>query len=428
MFTIKIQIGGKMHQQEIADFFAKRKEDWLKKKQKASMGDDAIFELRLECEKTFSLEEWLPKAAKRAGQISMSTHPCTFSHPSARKNKNGYVTPVISNGKRTNDGYLRSGNVQVETDALGNAAVLDVYKFLTLTMDDGVALIEHIKKDSDIARSLLHIKAQSYETLKNGFMEMIGSSDEVVTSSKIKQVYFPIESDQYHLLSVLTNSGILFHMRHTIDRLRFGDEVKALREMKRVNKASETGFMEIYDITTIGFGGTKPQNISVLNNQNGGKAHLLSSMPPVIRKREVRFPKRNFFGESVRAWELRETFTALDKIFKTGYNNKNIREGRDYRYEQIIDTIMLKLYRVREAAEEQYFEKSSQLKSHQRIWLLDEKRRLDEDEWLEKLLKEITAWFVRSFEEIVGKKIIVYGKAEKQNFADLLETYKEALR
>ncbi|MEX6067038.1 type I-F CRISPR-associated protein Csy1 [Providencia hangzhouensis] len=31
----------------------------------------------------------MPSAAKRAGQISLSTHPCTFSHPSSRKTKTG---------------------------------------------------------------------------------------------------------------------------------------------------------------------------------------------------------------------------------------------------------------------------------------------------------------------------------------------------
>lgn len=398
-----------MQQKEIADFFDEEKTD---------------------------PQLWILNAAKDAKQLFMSTHPCTFSHPGSRKiNKKEYVTPIIAKTQKANDGYLRTGNVNVQTDTLengidtlGNAAKIKVFKFLNLSMNDGLKLIDHIKKDSNIAKEVLSSELASYEELKDGFLEVYGNDNKNITSSKIKQVYFPIENDQYHLLSLLTNSGILFHMRHTIDRLRFGDEVKALRELKRENKASETGFMEIYDITTIGFGGTKPQNISVLNNQNGGKAHLLSSMPPVIKKREVRFPKRNFFGESVRAWELRETFTALDKIFKTGYNNKNIREGREYRYEQIIDTIILRLYSVREAAKEQYIEKNSQLKSHQKIWLLDEERRWGEDEWLEKLLKEITAWFVRSFEEIVGKKIIVYGKAEKQSFVDLLERHKEALR
>ena len=417
-----------MRQEVIDDFFSKRKEDWLKKKLKASMNEDEIFELKLECEKSFSLEEWLPSAAKRAGQISMSTHPCTFSHPSARKNKNGYVTPVMAGSKQCNDGYLRSGNVDVDTDALGNAAALDVYKFLNLIMSDGLSLIEHIQNDTQISKGLLSIKTASYKTLKDGFMEMVNSSNETVTSSKIKQVYFPINDSEYHLLSILTNSGAVYYMRHAIDDLRFGEKTKVLRELKKENKPSDESFMEIYDLTTIGYGGTKPQNISVLNNQNGGKAHLLMSMPPVIKKRDVRFPKRNFFSESIRAWELREVFMALEKIFKTDYNNKKIREGREYRYEQIIDMIILKMYKVREAAEEQYFEKNSQLKIDQKIWLLDGIKRFEEDVWLETLQKEIVSWFVRSFEEIVGKKIIVYGKREKENFAEVLARYKEVLR
>ena len=417
-----------MRQEVIDDFFSKRKEDWLKKKLKASMNEDEIFELKLECEKNFSLEEWLPSAAKRAGQISMSTHPCTFSHPSARKNKNGYVTPVTAELKQCNDGYLRSGNVDVDTDALGNAAALDVYKFLNLIMSDGLSLIEHIQNDTQIAKGLLSIKTASYKTLKDGFLEMVNSSNETVTSSKIKQVYFPINDSGYHLLSILTNSGAVFYMRHAIDDLRFGEKTKELRALKKENKPSDESFMEIYDLTTIGYGGTKPQNISVLNNQNGGKAHLLMSMPPVIKKREVRFPKRNFFSESIRAWDLREVFMALEKIFKTDYNNKKIREGREYRYEQIIDMIILKMYKVREAAEEQYFEKNSQLKIHQKIWLLDGKKRFDEEAWLETLQKEIVSWFVRSFEEVVGKKIIVYGKREKEDFAEVLARYKEVLR
>jgi len=98
---------------------------------------DAFFEER----GVVSPETWLPNAAKRAGQMSLSTHPCTFSHPSARKNKNGYVTPVMANADSFADGYLRSGNVVVEIDALGNAAVLDVYKFLTLEMEDHKKLL-----------------------------------------------------------------------------------------------------------------------------------------------------------------------------------------------------------------------------------------------------------------------------------------------
>ena len=118
----------------IGAFFTERKEGWLKKSLKPSMQNDEVLALEFECEQLFSPEQWLPNAAKRAGQINISSHPCTFSHPSARKNKNGYVTSVIASASQAPDGYLRTGNAQVQGDALGNAAALDVYKFLTLEM------------------------------------------------------------------------------------------------------------------------------------------------------------------------------------------------------------------------------------------------------------------------------------------------------
>ena len=90
-------------------FLSERKEAWLKKKITTSMLDHEIKETEQECEQVFSLNEWLPNAAKRAGQISMSTHPCTFSHPSARKNKNGYVSSVLSSIEHTADGFLKTG-------------------------------------------------------------------------------------------------------------------------------------------------------------------------------------------------------------------------------------------------------------------------------------------------------------------------------
>ena len=126
----------------IETFFSERKEGWLKKNIKAAMESWQVKEIEQECLTTFSLEMWLPNAAKRAGQISIATHPCTFSHPSARKNKNGYVSSVIANKEKANDGFLKTGNVVVETDALGNAAALDVYKFLMLKMQDNQTLLE----------------------------------------------------------------------------------------------------------------------------------------------------------------------------------------------------------------------------------------------------------------------------------------------
>jgi len=415
----------------ITSFFDERKEIWLKKSLKPSLSDEEILKVHEACTEIFSLEIWLPNAAKRAGQISMSTHPCTFSHPSARKNKNGYVTSIISEAEHRDDGFLRSGNVMVQKDALGNAAALDVHKFLSLKMPDGKQLIEHIKNDTDLSKALLRIKTKSYEALRDGFLEMIVSSKESITSSKIKQVYFPVDDD-YHQLSLLSNSGMMYHLRKRLDEIRFSDKVKELREKRRKNEFSEEGYAEIYNLTTIAYGGTKPQNISVLNSQNGGKAQLLYSMPPVLNDRTTRFPKHDFFHESIRLWNLSDTFKALHNIYKVpNYSNVTMRDARKYHYERLVEKIIEQMWAVRLVADEQYYEKTSRLKSHQKIWLCPEyeARRDEGDEWLDKVTKEISLWIIHSYKKQLGKSAIdINGKEELIDIEKIVEKYKEALR
>ncbi len=415
-----------MIEQTVSKFFDERKEVWMKKNQKSSMSDDEVLRLKEKCDELFLLEKWLPDASKRAGQISISTHPCTFSHPSSRKNKNGYVTPIIANVERQNDGLLRSGNVEVESDALGNAAALDVHKFLNLVMSDNQKLINHINIESELAKSLLNIKSASYKYLRDGFLEMINSSKEQVTSEKIKQVYFPVKDD-YHQFSILSNSGIMYHLKKRINFIRFSDEVKEIREKRKKGEYSKNGYSEIFELTTIGYGGTKPQNISVLNSKNGGKAYLLRSMPPVLQKREIHFPKNNFFQDSIKVWEVSEIFDALNRIAITDYYNINIRNGRIYRYEQLMDKVIEKMWAIRLVSVKQYYEKNSKLKSHQKIWLshLDEEKRENEDAWLDKLEKEITLWILKSYEKRSNKK---FGDEEKKDIAKVVHKHREALR
>ncbi|OXX33730.1 type I-F CRISPR-associated protein Csy1 [Vibrio sp. V09_P4A23P171] len=383
----------------IAAFFAERKEAWLKKNISAAMSDTEVLEKQQECEQNFLLDNWLPDAAKRAGQISVASHPCTFSHPSARKNKNGYVSSIIAKNKPRIDGFLRSGNVSVEPDALGNAAALDVYKFLSLEMSDQRSLLVHIEQESELARQLLDIPSCEFQTLRDGFLKMVDSDQASVSSSKIKQVYFPIADGEYHLLSLLTHSGHLFELRKRLDALRFGDVVKEARECKKTDHFHPAGYQEIFGLTTIGFGGTKPQNISVLNNQNAGKAHLLASMPPELTPRDIRLPRTDFFKESFSAWQAKEVLEALHRLFQTDYNNINLRDGRDYRIQQYVDLVIEKMWQVRLFLEAYSGELSSALPLEQKIWLYPEfaEQRHQEDEWLDKIIRHIARGLINHY-------------------------------
>ncbi len=416
----------------IEAFFQRRKEDWLKKETNASMNEVELSELQKQSEEKFSFENWLPDAARRARQISISTHPCTFSHPSARKNKNGYVSSIIATTNRNSDGYLRTGNVEVGQDALGNAAALDVYKFLSLTMDDGEPLHTHIECETPLAKELLSIDGESYEIVRNGFLAMFNAGKESITSSKIKQIYFPVV-DSYHLLSVLSNSGLIYELRKRVDELRFSEHQKQQREKKRKNEASNEGFAEIYNLTTIGYGGTKPQNISVLNNQYGGKARLLMSAPPHFVQRSIQFPRDSFFKSTVRFGDIRESLQKLHNIFVASTDGtiplKNLQTGRDHRIEEIIDQIILKMAALRAVATEQYREENSNLPHYQRVWLCDEFRdeRAQTDTWLGELCEAITRWIYLAYQRVISKPAIL-GPAEVTYLQQAIDTHREVLR
>ena len=413
----------------ITNFFADRKAERLKKKQSANMSEEEIQRIHEEVDTEFDLANWLPNAARRAGQMSLSSHPCTFSHPSSRKNKNGKTTSVIAQAARKADGYLRTGNVEAGMDALGNAAALDVYKFLTLELSDGQTLIEHIEQDTGISKNLLNIKNSSYTELKTGFLAIKNSEDGQVTSSKVKQVYFPVDKN-YHLLSILTPSSLMYELRNRIQAMRFSDQVKEAREQRKKNEVSKAGFDDIFDLSMVGYGGTKPQNISVLNNQYGGKAYLLPCLPPTLTMQEAKLPTVNFFTNCLWPGQFKDSFDSLHKLLAVDLNNTGIRRGRDNILLYIFDRIVEKIWQIR-LLESGWSERErfDRLPKYQKILLDDQYQteREDEREWIERFTKESARWMVNAYKKVLGKKSLALNDAEMHHIHKLITDQQEAL-
>lgn len=398
----------------ISEFFSQRKEAWLKKSINSKMTQDVIDQIKAACEEKFSLAEWLPDAAKRADQLSLSTHPCTFSHPSARKNKNGDVTPIVSSANKESDGYIRAGNVAVALDALGNAAALDVYSFLHIVLTDGKTVLQHIESDTDVSKRLLKIPTASYNDLRQNFLAIVKTpSGTIVTSSKIKQVYFPVD-ESYHLLSVLSNSGIMFELK---SRLKSSENVKAIRAKRKDRAFSEIGYSEVYNLTEIGYGGAHPKNISVLAKNNYGVASLLASVPPSLKVRDVRFPTTNFFTEALNTWNFKELFQDLHDVLKIELGGNIPRQtlltARDNKIKALVLKIMDTVYLLREASTEQYRESSS-LSVAQKVWLCHEKAddRENADLWLDEIIHDMTRWLNNAYSKTLADKQILIGDEE----------------
>jgi CRISPR-associated protein Csy1 len=380
--------------QNIADFFADRKAAWLKAKLKPSFTDEEQLQFQQDANEKFTLANWLPDAAKRAAQLTMASHPSKFSHPSAK------TSPIIANSRQVDDGYLRSGNVDYDLDVFGNAAAMDVYKFLTLVMDDGKTVLNHLEEDSTHIKGLFTLPATSYETLKQGLISIKQLDDSNKTDHLVKQVYFPVD-ESYHLLSLLTPSGLLTQVKSRIDAIRFSEETKQAKETRKKNEYHVTGYDDLFDLTVTAYGGTQPQNVSVLNSKNAGRAYLLASTPPKLKQRQIRLPNQNFFRNSLQVRRFKDAFEPLDKLIRTDVNNVYVRDGIKNGLKYIVDQVLQRAFIVRAYGEgwsnSDYYQS---LPLSQRIWLDDANlaKRESQDDWLEDIVDAFANWILDSYE------------------------------
>jgi CRISPR-associated protein Csy1 len=357
-------------------------------------------------------KEWIAENAKKAWQINWCSHPAKFSHPSAGKSKNGKTTVVLADSDFAIDGYVRTGNVSVDVDADVNAAAMQVLKFLKLELEDGRSMLEHIERDSTIAKELLGDSADIYDDLKKQLLKCNARADDVSSSSKLKQVYFPVDSNSYHLLSILSPSGTMFELRKKIRSIWDFEKTKVAKENRRNNRLDSDGYDELYNVTMIGFGGTKPQNISVLNNENGGKAYLLDSQPPSLREKNIRLPARNFFDNCLWPRSYETSFHSLHALLKADINNIRIREGRNAIFQYLFDRIIEKVWQIRtEPAGWSDKENFERLPMFQKVVLdsqWDSTRESHEHE-IDTFIEHIVRWMLKSYRTVVGNNGFILG-------------------
>ena len=408
----------------LQDFLQERKAARLKSKLKASMSVEEQQAVEHDADDEFALETWLPKAAKRAKQLSLVSHLGKFSHPSAK------TRSIIATCAYHNDGFVRSGNVDADLDVFGNAAALDVYKFLSLFMQNGKTVLENLEEKTADIQQQFSLKSATFEEIQIGLLAIKQDNGSDYTSEKVKQVYFPV-ADDYHLLSILTPSGLLFKLKERITAMRFSEQTKQARDAKRNGVFHEQGFAELYGLTVIGFGGTKPQNISVLNSQNYGQAYLLPSLPPTLQKRTLQPPKRNFFKNSLNPWDYKDSFQTFHQLIVGDYGNADMRQGRDNVIGFIVSEVIAQMWRIRQL--EQGWSKQEvyqHLPLYQKHWLDQgcEQEREADDVWLEKVKTELARWFFASYKKVMGNKAKVLGAENFPHIEAIIEQNKEGLR
>ncbi|MFD2644187.1 type I-F CRISPR-associated protein Csy1 [Pseudomonas japonica] len=256
----------------IANFINERKEAKLKG---VEPDDDAPTAAK------YDYATWLADAARRVAQIQAVTHVLKATHPDARGTSLFVDPSTLVQHKEIGSHVLGDDHA---TDIVGNAAALDVYKFLKVEVEDR-RLLDWLREDDTDLLAALHDDPQLASEWAEAFKGLIRPSDTVSSHEMAKQVYWsvsndPVDDSGYHLLQPLFPSSLLHAVHLDINDARFGERNKEVRQAWR-NKAQHADTYRDYrDLVARKLGGTKPQNISQLNSDRGGVNYLLSSLPP----------------------------------------------------------------------------------------------------------------------------------------------------
>lgn len=420
----------------ITDFLESKKQDFLKKKIKASNPEDIKKKLILEASEKYKFINWIQSMIDVSDNY-FSSHPPKFIHSTPLSKSSKYKSKdlnVISKKLRVNDGLLKTGNVEVDLDLSGygdNGSSTELYSFLRLKLKDDESVIQHIVKKTKYFVGQLSELGIDYEKVRSTIIPESKSSK--LTSERLKQVYFPV-GNSYHLLTPLVASGMIFKLKERINELRFSDENNRVREeQKKPNPSSMSGKIEdLLELTTMGYGGANAQNVSVLNNQNGGVSFLLPSMPPTLSKRKTQPPKKDFFNDCLWFGLLQNEFEAFDKSIK-GKRNINTRERRD---EIVLDAIGKICWLINQVRDTPHGWSNSDsyngLPRWQKIWLDEQYRdtrsdKKQNDDYQGKARSGFANWFIGIYKNNIHDQALL-GNDDIDHIKKRLDENKEMLQ
>lgn len=314
---------------------------------------------------------WIADAARRVGQIQQVTHALKYIHPDAKG------TNLNSPGNSEAGELLvgtHTGPERYPPDVVGNAAALDVYKFLRLEVN-GKTLLGRAAENDPALQAAFSDDAGQATAWMESFATLTESKGSPASHKMAKQVYWPLEEGGYHLLAPLFPTSMVHHIWNTIREDRFSEEAKAAREARRNDQPHECGYREYPNVVIQQFGGTKPQNISQLNSERYGENYLLPSLPPIWQSEPVKPPLRvdsvfgGWFGRRPRVRDLVRILRGFLYSVQNAETNVRIRNKRKELVGFIVDELLMFAAELREL---------------ENIWSMDDEciLNLDEQCWL----------------------------------------------
>lgn len=358
--------------------------------------------------------EWFDAMIMHMDECHLASHVGKFTNPDIKTTICSHSDKVA--GYVTTGGSTCSLDILIPAQYLGSASLL-----LSPVTPDKNVLEAVITRDKELEKEL-ELLSLPIENLQEKVQKMQEDSrkEPDATDTHLRQVYFPIAEGKYHLLSVMPSSSLALEMYQRIRAIN-GHKIDCCnKKSENYGKPCE----EVTGLTMIGFGGSKPLNISALNSRCGGKTYLLSSLPPSLPARKIRLPKSDFFRESIWYKQQSSALYRLHAYMKQDRNTIEIRQAIHDLVDEMISAVLFAAYQIRAEKigwneEEAY----SQLPTAQKIWLDDayaEERK--ETSWADDISSSFARWVIRSYEKLLGEDAIKLGDAEHGFIKKQMET------
>ncbi len=263
-------------------------------------------------------EKWIDWSIRHGEGCYLSTHNSRLSHSSSKGSS--IDIRYYSDNIKNKLGYINTDLKYISLDwSYYDNSYSSIAGFYFISDNDGNYLGDAIRRGEDILSGFTTDK-----TLLSYWNKKLG--EYIVNKHKKsfflnKQIYFPIEDNQYHLLLPLVSSSLAQQLYEEFQQY-FNDEQKNARACKKESKYTNTIAISYPNKAVLKVTASNHYNASKLNGMRGGKLSLLNAEPPQWKSSFSNIKtKQNIFDHQLEN-TIKEEITELKNYLRLLKNKK----------------------------------------------------------------------------------------------------------
>ncbi|MFC2552560.1 MAG: type I-F CRISPR-associated protein Csy1, partial [Rodentibacter sp.] len=211
------------------------------------------------------------------------------------------------------------------------------------------------------------------------------------------------QEDNYTCLVPLYPSSLTNHFYYKINQLRYSDTNKQALSNRYKKDTEQSPYTTLQSIGVTVLGGTKPQNVSQLTSNQGGRNYLLPSLPPIFKSREqIRLTEKQktIFNRRL-AYVCSDGLNMLYEVVRAEKNIYPERDKRKFALELIAQTVLMQAERIQKTHPAGW-SKDYLLNEYQKYWLDPNRAELDgeeifrqqaeQDNWSAEIIHQFASW------------------------------------